>query len=241
MTETRDETMPDGKWEFDEEVTAVFADMLERSIPQYQTMRRTVFEIGQRFRDRKDDLEPWVIDVGCSQGGALEPFVNDGWAAGGYEISPPMVEAAQKRFKDRALVSIKKRDLRDAIPLVGPSGARANVVLAVLTLQFVPINYRQAIVRRCFEALQDGGALIVVEKVLGDGAEIDQLMVDLYHDTKRRAGYSDESIQRKQMALEGVLVPVTAAWNLDLLRKAGFREVDCFWAWMNFRGFLAVR
>ena len=35
----RDTTMPDGAWEFDSDVTAVFEDMLERSIPDYGKMR----------------------------------------------------------------------------------------------------------------------------------------------------------------------------------------------------------
>jgi len=37
--ERLDEVMPEGKWEFDESVTAVFENMLERSIPQYELMR----------------------------------------------------------------------------------------------------------------------------------------------------------------------------------------------------------
>ena len=35
----RDTTMPEGAWEFDEDVTSVFEDMLERSIPDYGKMR----------------------------------------------------------------------------------------------------------------------------------------------------------------------------------------------------------
>jgi tRNA (cmo5U34)-methyltransferase len=231
------------RWEFDDEVTAVFDDMLERSIPQYQTMRRTVFDLGQRFGRRDDGLEPWVIDIGCSRGGAIAPFAEDGWAANGIEISEPMVEAARERFKDAELVQIHRGDLRSRETWDQIQGARhsPNLFLAILTLQFVPINYRQQIVRRCHDRLLPGGAMIVVEKVLGDGALIDEAMVDLYHDAKERAGYSREAIERKRLALEGVLVPVTAAWNEELLRKAGFREVDCFWRWANFAGWVAVR
>ena len=43
------------------------------------------------------------------------------------------------------------------------------------------------------------------------------------------------------MSLEGVLVPVTAKWNEQLLRSAGFAEVDMFWRWMNFAGWVAVK
>ena len=42
-------------------------------------------------------------------------------------------------------------------------------------------------------------------------------------------------------SLEGVLVPVTAEWNEAMLHAAGFRQVECFWRWMNFAGWLAIR
>src|SRR5436309_11553385 len=62
---------PGPRWEFDEDVTRVFDDMLRRSIPQYEAMRSVVFEVGRRF------VQPGtaVVDLGCSRGEALAPFV----------------------------------------------------------------------------------------------------------------------------------------------------------------------
>jgi tRNA (cmo5U34)-methyltransferase len=56
-----------------------------------------------------------------------------------------------------------------------------------------------------------------------------------------RNGYTEAEVERKRLALEGVLVPVTAAWNEDLLFGAGFTSVDCFWRYLNFAGWVAVR
>jgi tRNA (cmo5U34)-methyltransferase len=36
-------------------------------------------------------------------------------------------------------------------------------------------------------------------------------------------------------------VPVTAGWNEEMLRGAGFQEIDCFWRWLNFAGWVAVK
>jgi tRNA (cmo5U34)-methyltransferase len=83
--------------------------------------------------------------------------------------------------------------------------------------------------------------LILVEKVLGANGDLDALMVEKYYDMKTVMGYSQEQINRKRLALEGVLVPVTAQWNVDLLRGAGFASVDCFWRWMNFAGWIAIK
>jgi tRNA (cmo5U34)-methyltransferase len=86
-----------------------------------------------------------------------------------------------------------------------------------------------------------GGALILVEKVLGATARIDTLLCERYLDMKRSAGYSEDEIKRKRLALEGVLVPTTSKWNEDLLRQAGFTEIDCLWRAWNFCAWLAVR
>jgi len=34
---------------------------------------------------------------------------------------------------------------------------------------------------------------------------------------------------------------VTARWNVELLRAAGFSDVDCVWRWHNFAAWLALR
>ena len=85
------------------------------------------------------------------------------------------------------------------------------------------------------------GAFVFVEKVLGNTADLDDLMVKLYLTLKGKNQYSDKQIERKKMSLEGVLVPVTAKWNEELLKMAGFKEIDCFWRWMNFAGWVATK
>lgn len=223
------------RWAFDQEVADVFDQMLERSIPQYQTMRAAVTELGRRYV--RDDTT--IVDLGCSRGEALAPFVDEYANRCRFvacEVSEPMRDAARERFAGRH-VALYDTDLRRHYP---PVGTAVSLTLSVLTLQFVPINYRQQILDAAYASTVAGGALILVEKILGDG-ELDDVFVALYHDAKRRAGYTPDEVERKRLALEGVLVPVTARWNEDLLTRAGFRRVDCFWRWMNFAGWIAVK
>jgi tRNA (cmo5U34)-methyltransferase len=83
--------------------------------------------------------------------------------------------------------------------------------------------------------------LILVEKVIGETAELDDLFVKTYLALKREHGYSQDAIERKRLSLEGVLVPLTASWNEEILAGAGFADVDCFWRWSNFAGWVAIR
>lgn len=237
-TTTTDTGYAPDAWEFDEEVTRVFDDMLERSIPQYATMRSLVTDLAIAYARPGGH----VVDLGCSRGEAIAPLVDRLGARNrflGLEISAPMLAAARERFAswiDAGVVRIDEWDLRTGYP---PTAA--DVTLAVLTLQFTPIEHRQRILRDVYRGTAPGGALILVEKVLGATAELDATLVELYWKLKRAAGYSDEDIRRKALSLEGKLVPVTAAWNVELLRMAGFDEVDCVWRWCNFAAWLAVR
>ena len=126
-------------------------------------------------------------------------------------------------------------------PACQVSARRASVTQSILTLQFIPIEYRQNIVQNVFDNLTPGGAFILVEKILGCGSKLDALMVKEYLDFKRQNGYTEDQIQRKRLSLEGVLVPITAQWNESLLQNAGFKQVDCFWRWLNFAGWIAVK
>ena len=226
------------KWEFNESVTSVFSDMLRRSIPQYGVMREAVFDIGCHFA--QDGTH--ILDLGCSRGDALVPFVHQFGGRCRYlglEVSKPMLAAARERFKTeiaQGIVEIEERDLLDPFPIV-----QSSVTLSVLTLQFVPVEHRLRILTDIYANMVPGGALILVEKVLGSGADVAELMTDLYHRLKTRHGYTQEEVERKRLALEGVLVPMTAEQNTQLLLQAGFKQFDCFWRWMNFAGWLAVK
>ena len=230
--------MPGDKWEFDGEVTECFEDMLRRSIPQYDAMRAAVFALACRYQKPKTA----IVDLGASRGDALAPLLDkfgayNSWVA--VEVSPPMLEVLRQRFAGwvtNGLLTVSDTDLRTGFPPV-----QASVILSVLTLQFTPIEYRQQIVKRAFDALVPGGALLLVEKVLGATAELDAALVEEYYAFKRDSGYTEDEIQRKRMALEGVLVPLTAEWNETLLRRCGFAHVDCFWRAWNFAGWVAVK
>lgn len=229
----KDTVLPRGKWVFDNEVTAVFDDMLARSIPDYEGMRRTTTELALKHS------VPWtyIVDLGCSRGAALKPLVD---ALGpdlhylGVEVSEPMRAAAREELGPD--VEVVDLDLRDAYPKVP-----ASVTLAVLTLQFVPIEYRQRIIQDAYENTVSGGAFLLVEKVLGADAYADRLLVETYLERKGANGYTAEQITSKRRSLEGVLVPVTADWNVDLLRTAGFRHVECYWRHLNFAAWIGVK
>lgn len=240
----QDQIMASGKWEFDKAVCDCFEDMLERSIPDYWTMRELLFEIGKRFivPDSR------ILDIGCSNGKSLERFAqyadmlnkvypdSHGIYVRGVDISEAFVEEARKRYSDAKHVIIENRDIATDFP-----DDEYDLVISCLTMQFVPIEHRQKIIRNIYKNLRTGGAFIMIEKLLGSTHDMNDMLVELYYDMKYKNGYSLEQIAAKKKSLEGVLVPLTEDWNKSLLRAEGFEQIECFWRCYNFAGFVAVK
>jgi tRNA (cmo5U34)-methyltransferase len=228
----KDLVIPKGKWEFDENVTRVFDDMLARSIPDYIGMRELTTNLAIKFAKSGTD----IVDLGCSRGAGLKPIyekLKEEVKYLGVEVSKPMRKAAEKEIPFAEIIDL---DLRKSYPRT-----RASVTLSVLTLQFIPIEYRQEIIQNVYENTNPGGVFILVEKVLGSDAYCNKLLIDTFLKTKESHGYSKEQIERKRESLEGVLVPVTADWNVELLREAGFKHIDCYWRHLNFAGWVAIK
>ena len=92
-----DNVTPKPKWEFDGDVAKCFANMLERSIPDYKSMRSMVYELGEKF------VKPgtWITDIGCSTGLAIEPFYNTHKDECGYfmvDNSEAMIQECECKF-----------------------------------------------------------------------------------------------------------------------------------------------
>jgi len=87
----------------------------------------------------------------------------------------------------------------------------------------------------------DNGALILVEKVLGENSTFNRLFIGHYYEMKRQNGYSDLEIAQKREALENVLIPYRLEENRELLLEQGFRHVDVFFKWYNFCAIIATK
>lgn len=164
-----------------------------------------------------------LIDLGSSLGRSFELFADSGYTVLSYEISEPMLDIQNELFGQYKNVSINKCDIVNDYPNIS-----ADIVLSILTIQFTPIEHRQKLLSNIYRSLNSGGVFILVEKVLGSTSDIDELLVKTYYEGKKQNGYTDKQIAEKRKSLEGVLVPVTSDFNVQLLKSAGFSEVDCF-------------
>jgi tRNA (cmo5U34)-methyltransferase len=212
--------------------------MVARSVPSYAEIQRMLVELAAHFATPGTS----VYDLGCSTAttlallhGALPADVQ----LCGVDASDEMLAQARDKLDGLGLrdaVDLRRADLDQGVAV-----DNASVVMLVLTLMFVrPLN-REKLIAAIYAGLNDNGCLLLVEKVLGDGSLFNRLFIERYYAFKRRMGYSELEIAQKREALENVLIPYRLQENRDLLLHSGFREVEVFFKWYNFAGFIAVK
>jgi len=226
---------------FDAKVSAVFDDMVSRSVPYYNELQRMIANLSFDFIPDQDGV---VCDLGCSTGTTIDLLANhprrpESLRFVGFDNSPSMLDQAGEKLS--GLVKAGAADLRVADLNEEFEIPACNVAMLNWTLQFVRPLYRESLLRRVHEALEPSGALLIAEKVLVSDSMLNRAYIEFYYDYKRSVGYTDEEIQRKREALENVLVPYRVEENIDMLKRCGFRTVDVFFRWFNFAGIVAIK
>lgn len=225
-------------FKFGADVAGVFDDMVVRSVPLYDEIQRMIGEMAG------DIVTPGsrVYDLGCSTGTtmlALDPAVTRDATFVGIDNSEDMLQKCREKlgqFGFSRPYELQCVDLNRGVHV-----ENASLALLVLTLQFIrPLN-RERLMADLFRGLKQNGAVILVEKVLGEDSHFNRLFIKYYYDMKRRNGYSDTEIVQKREALENVLVPYKLLENRELLLRSGFRYVDVFFKWYNFCGIVAIK
>ena len=136
---------------FDERTAAVFPDMIHRSVPGYATLLQLLAVIGA------DIVPPGgrVYDLGCALGGtsiALQQHMTADASIIAVDNSAAMTDrlAAYIAGSGIANISVEQADIT-TLEL-----APADLVLMTLTLQFIPPDERDALLKRIRCALRPG-------------------------------------------------------------------------------------
>jgi tRNA (cmo5U34)-methyltransferase len=226
------------KFEFDESVATVFDDMLARSVPMYMECQKLVVEMAIRFITNGSK----IYDLGCSTGTLIQllatslPEKSDVVFVG-VDNSAPMLARAKKKLLDiDSACELIESDIEGDVEM-----SNASIVIMNYTLQFLSPSRREAMVNKIFQALNPGGAFILIEKVMAESSKMDELFVQSHHDFKHEKGYSKLEIAKKKEALDNVLIPLKLSENINLLKEAGFDKTEVFFKWLNFAGMIAVK
>jgi tRNA (cmo5U34)-methyltransferase len=223
------------QFEFDEEVAAVFDDMLERSVPFYKESQKiTKFFALKNLREGG-----YLYDLGCSTASLLIDIHRDLRERAnlvGLDNSEAMLARARRKIEAfGADVSVEEADILEY------DYKEADVFVSNYTLQFVRPLVREELVKKIAASLREEGVFIFSEKVISHHSKLNKDLIECYYDFKKEQGYSEYEIMQKREALENVLVPYSEEENITMARNAGFLHCEAIFRWANFATFIAIK
>lgn len=219
---------------FNEEVTQVFEDMINRSVPGYISSLKMTKEITTKLFQKDSNF----YDLGCSIGAVTNQVSDIVRTKKGnilaVDNSEAMINFCKSRIKDShisfILDDIKKIEIENA------SVASLNFVL-----QFLEPSVRLNFLKGVFKGLRKGGALLLSEKFSFDSNKEEESVSRIHHSFKLSNGYSELEVSRKRDALEGVLISQSQAENEELLYESGFSEIRKVMKNLNFVTYVAIK
>jgi tRNA (cmo5U34)-methyltransferase len=230
-----DEKLGDEPFRFDDSVARVFPDMLRRSIPGYAASIEAIGSLAARYVRPQTNC----YDLGCSLGAATlamrQGIRADGCRVIAIDNSAAMIEKCKTVVAGIDDIEVRLADIRDV------AIENASMVVMNYTLQFLEPDARDDTLRRIADGMIEGGLFLLSEKVVDDNPYMEELLVDLHHEHKRRNDYSQLEISRKRAALENVLIPETVARHRERLTNAGFSHSAVWLRYFNFVSIVAIR
>lgn len=223
------------KFEFDEAVASVFDDMLSRSVPFYDEVRKLV--ISLILAEQKEGMK--VLDLGSSTAKFLldlhsKSEVN--MQLKGIDNSQAMLDRATQ--KCQAFGANVELELADMLEY---DYDNEDVIIANYTLQFIRPIQRLELMNKIYEGLNNDGMFVFSEKIIFEDKILDKEMINIYYAYKKEQGYSEYEIAQKREALENVLIPFTIKENIKMCKDAGFTKIETVFQWANFVTFVVKK
>ncbi len=222
---------------FDQQVTDVFADMIKRSVPGYDSILKSIAMYCMQYAKKGSN----IYDLGCSLGAVA---VTAAMATDNLNCDIIAVDTSEPMLEKCKQIIIKKQ-LNNRITLLNQNIVsmqiqNASVIVSNFTLQFIPKNQRESVFQKIYDGLNSGGIFILSEKFKGDDKS-DEFLIEHYHAYKKLNGYSNKEIQRKRNALKDVLVPDSINEIENRFKTAGFSNTIKWFQCFNFASFIAIK
>lgn len=153
-----------------------------------------------------------VLDLGCGAGRLGRLVLRELPEAElvGLDLSPDMLAKGQEAFGVDGRVHLVRHDLNDALPDIG----RFDAVVSSFAFHYVPHPRKRSLAEEIYEALNEGGVFLNLDRVASPTPELHQAFVER---VGPGAGAKKELLDVRT--------------QLDWLRELGFGQVDCHWKW----------
>ena len=224
-----------GGWTFDIPSADAFSEHISLSVPSYKESHEVISDISDFYIHDNSK----VFDIGCSLGDLIKKlslkhankrdveFI-------GIESSEQMASHAKDRLTDYPVKIIHGNALEQDF-------STCSFAVLHYMLQFISKSNRLRLVQNLYNGLEEGGAILIFEKVRCSDPEIYDMLLSSYDMFKRRSGFTPDQIDMKRQSLKGVLRPNTTEENIAMIKGAGFRTVTLIHRHYLFEGYIGIK
>ncbi len=206
---------------------AVFDAGILKSVPHYQQMIGVIIEMLPFPRDSRVDL----LDIGTGTGNIAfnlkTAFPNSRLTC--LDLAPNMLAIAKEklsRFSDVEYIQADAAKYKFA--------KKYDAIVSSLTLHHLETDRdKHAFHVKAFQALKKGGLFINADILTAPDKKMQDINLAKWREHILKTSTPEFAADRyKKYKAEDR--PAVLLNELDSLRKAGFRSVDCFWKYYNF-------
>ena len=225
-------------WNFHGETAFNFDEHVSKSVPGYNEGHEIILSLSDYFVTKNNS---YIVDIGSSTGSLLkklsERHSQKKLNLIGIDSVNEMCEIAKKKnFNKEHNIKFECFDFLE-FELKNP----ISIFISYYTMQFVHSSTRQQFIDKIFNSLEWGGALFLFEKIRSPDARFQDYMTQVYNDFKIRNGYKIEEIYKKSESIRGILEPFSEQGNIDLFKRAGFKDFTTIYHNICFRGWLLIK
>ena len=222
------------KWTFSGSVAKSFDGHIKKSVPIFDEFHWLAKEYSKYFIKENS----YIYDIGCSTG----KFINNlsslysqkNTKFIGIDIEKNMIKYAKKNFNKKN-INFLNRDITKY------KFKKSDLYISLFTIQFIHQKYRQKLIQKIYNSLNWGGALVVAEKVRSYDARTQDMSNQIYNEWKRNNGFNSSQILNKTTSLAGVLDPFSSKGNVELFKRAGFKDISTVAKYVCFEMFLLIK
>ena len=193
-------------WTFEtKEIAETFDSHVREQLPWYDMVTDAVVYIARNYLPEYGV----VVDIGASTGNMVDklmPLTFERMAdVVAIEKSISMCDVLKNKYKKSDCVVVENSDVtRGDLP-------KANVYILFLTMMFIPIDKRKALMDSMRANCKQGGVIVVVDKICDHGGYFATVLKRLTMQFKLQQGAKPEDVLNKEMSLAGVQIPIDPA------------------------------
>lgn len=217
--------------DFNEKV-ADYNQIVREVVPYYDAMLKMMVE----FMPFSHNESIRVLDLGCGIGNTADAILQTYPNAiiKCVDLAPSALAICADRFRENKNLSFLELDIRER-SLYDES---FDMVVSNLAIHHIENDDEKITVfRNAYDSLGESGILMIGDHVHGSGTEITRRLETHWMKYMENSGVAQE--KREQYYREYIEkdYPASLVFQLEELKKIGFKNVDCMWKYSMFAVF----